>query len=404
MTAAHHAVERHEPLVTLATPTGRGAIATILVQGPQVVTDVTRFFEPLSKRTLDSYADHEIVFGKWSVQDASGEDLVLCQREPNLLEIHCHGGNIASTTIIDSLIGAGYRHVPWAQWLQINESDVLTREVTEALCRATTARTAGILMDQQRGALRHAVLSAIHDLETGNHAPAQARLKSLTATFRFGAHLTRPWHVSLIGEPNVGKSSLINSILGFKRSIVHHEPGTTRDLVRGLTAIDGWPVTLTDTAGLRPSLDDIESQGIVYAREAAQSADLALVIFDGSQPWDDRAREFVAQVANHVDSLLVFNKADLVPDTSNSDRAPNQRPDGVWTSARLNAGIDLLLDQIRNRLIPDPPAVGEAVVFTSNQFDLLNTAIGSIENNEAEAALVLLRREIVAKNAPKHLI
>ena len=101
-----------------------------------------------------------------------------------------------------------------------------------------------------------------------------------------GLHLTTPWRVVLAGAPNVGKSSLMNAIAGYQRAIVSPTPGTTRDVVTVTTAIDGWPVQLADTAGLRETQDELESAGVALADAAIGEADLVIVVSDASADSD----------------------------------------------------------------------------------------------------------------------
>ena len=112
----------------------------------------------------------------------------------------------------------------------------------------------------------------------------------------------------LAGRPNVGKSSLMNALAGHGRSIVHHAPGTTRDAVTLTTAIDGWPVELCDTAGLRPAGDALESAGIERAQERLARADLVVLVCDQSMPW---SAEDQALLDQWPEAVLVHNKCDL---------------------------------------------------------------------------------------------
>src|SRR5204862_3686687 len=154
-----------------------------------------------------------------------------------------------------------------------------------ALAGARTERTATIFLDQYRGALRKDLTAIEHDLTHGNHDTAVRALNSLLARASLGLHLRQPWKVVIAGRPNDGKSSLMNAILGYQRSIVWHEPGTTRDVLTATTAIDGWPLELIDTAGLRvgravpaDSADPIESEGIARARAQIAAADLTILV------------------------------------------------------------------------------------------------------------------------------
>src|SRR5262249_16679891 len=145
-----------------------------------------------------------------------------------------------------------------------------------ALAQASTARTAAILLDQYQGALARAIHEILDCWQSGDPNSGGHRLKSLVRYTGLGRHLTLPWRVVVAGAPNVGKSSLINRLAGYQRCVVSPWPGTTRDLVTTLIAIDGWPIELTDTAGLRTEGEMLEAQGIALARQAACAADLCL--------------------------------------------------------------------------------------------------------------------------------
>ena len=164
----------------------------------------------------------------------------------------------------------------------------------------------------------------------------------LLAREQLGRHLTRPWSVVLAGRINVGKSSLLNALAGYGRAIVHPAPGTTRDAVAVTTAVDGWPVELCDTAGLRATGDAIERAGIERARQRLAQADLVVLVADRSVPWSPEDEGLARQ---YPAAVLVHNKCDL-PASS------GHRPGGISTSALRGQGIDALLTAIGRRLAP----------------------------------------------------
>jgi tRNA modification GTPase len=163
----------------------------------------------------------------------------------------------------------------------------------------------------------------------------------------------------------VGKSSLINALVGYRRAIVHETPGTTRDLVTARTALNGWPVEFCDTAGLRVAVHAIEQQGIGLAQRQLESASLVLLVFDAADPWCD---EDAGLCSRFPKALPVFNKIDL------TDAALAGRPAGQPVSAIDGRGIDDLIAAITDRLVPNPPLPGQAVPFLDDHTAALQAA------------------------------
>jgi tRNA modification GTPase len=195
---------------------------------------------------------------------------------------------------------------------------------------------------------------------------AIARLERLANRAALGTHLTNPWRVVIVGRPNVGKSSLINALLGYQRSIVYDHPGTTRDALSARTALDGWPVELVDTAGLGDSGDALEAAGVAMARKQIHSADLVVLVFDRSYLWSPDDQRLVEEFPS---ALRVHNKCDLPP------AEPTGRPEGIATSALRRKGIEVLASQISSALVPAAPSSGEAVPFTRGQIDAIHAAL-----------------------------
>jgi tRNA modification GTPase len=167
----------------------------------------------------------------------------------------------------------------------------------------------------------------------------------------------------LAGRPNVGKSSLINALLGYARAIVFDEPGTTRDVLTAATALDGWPVELADTAGLHNTSDALEAAGVERARQQMAAADVLVLVFDLTQPW---SAEEASLIEEWSAAILVFNKCDLPEAPS-----PN-RPTGLRTSATTREGVEELIRRLAERLVPLPPPPSCAVPFTVRQVEALH--------------------------------
>lgn len=404
-------------LLTLVrlTPPGRGAVATLLVEGPGALAAVASVFRPKSGRALDAEAFDRPVFGHFGSPD--GEEVVVRCRSAESVELHCHGGHAAIERLEQTLIAQGGRPVSWQGWAVIHHEDPIVAAARIALAEARTQRTALILLDQFNGALSEAVRAMGESLHGGDAPKAGQQLDALLAHAPLGRHLTEPWRVVLAGAPNVGKSSLINALVGYQRAIVHHVPGTTRDVVTATTAIEGWPVELSDTAGLRETSHPIEQAGMELAQDRMGDADLVLLVFDSSQSWTDADR---ALCAAWPGAILVYNKADLgrekkrekggrhVLCNDHASMAPASGPfrqkasvpfspldscdHGLATVAVTGEGIEPLLRAIASRLMPDPPAAGEAVPFTPGQIDLLAQTRDALVKNDVKAAIKSLER------------
>jgi tRNA modification GTPase len=364
---------------TLLTPAGRGAIAAIRVEGPNVSELVGQLFQPANGRSLATQPLGRILFGRWG--SASGEELVVCRRADDLVDVHCHGGDAAVATILSSLQQAGCQVVDWRQATEIAAGDPIEAQALEALATASTERAAWILLDQQRGALRIALNQICGLLAASNSQAALGDLERLLARWRLGRHLTEPWRVVLAGPPNVGKSSLINALVGYERAIVYDRPGTTRDVVTASSAVDGWPVEFADTAGLRASDDPLESEGIRRSHEQMSQADLVLLVFDRTLTWTANDEALLTQWPG---ALVVHCKADLARSTS-------AKPVGLLTSAVTGLGIAALVAAIAERLVPDPLPDGAAVPFTMGQAQALQRAQVLLAAGDALQALEKLR-------------
>lgn len=321
--------------------------------------------------TVDS-ADR-LVFGRFGPrrgEEGPSEEMVVRCRPDRSVELHCHGGNATVAMVQRMLLEQGCEAVAWQDWVAGRHEDPIAAAAHRALAEARTERTASILLDQYGGALRRAIDEIEEAVRLGDAALAHCRAKALLARADLGRHLVRPWRVMLAGRPNVGKSSLINALVGYRRAIVHHRPGTTRDVVTAATAVDGWPVELSDTAGLCSTDDAIERAGIALARKELRKADLVILVFDAGRNWSPADQVLLESTRPESPSkspsesqpgrLVVHNKCDLSP-------TAGSRPPGLSTSATTGTGIESLVRAIAARLVPDPPERGAAVPFTAEQ-------------------------------------
>lgn len=279
--------------------------------------------------------------GEAGTQEMADECVLVIESFDPLLhvELHCHGGRQVVAWLSELLIAHGAR---WAD-VPSHPAERLWRLVEQA----PTVRTAAILLDQAQGAWEREMETLTAAWGRRDWETVRSRLQRLEGWVDLGRHLIQPWRVVIAGAPNVGKSSLVNALAGFQRSIVAPIPGTTRDVVSTIVAIDGWPMELLDTAGWRETTHDLERTAIDRARAAAAVADLVLWVLDATMPD--------SEMPDTIESrrILVANKCDL--HTLSHDRAE------VCVSARTGAGIAELMSLMIRRLIPREPEAGAAV-------------------------------------------
>jgi tRNA modification GTPase len=338
-----------ETIVVRLTPPGKSAIACLGISGP-VAWDAVRshFRRGNNAATPELPSPRQTLVGRFG-DPASGSDEVLVfyrQNDPTpIVEIHCHGGPEVVKLIERLLVARGVRPVSLAEWWTVHEGRDRA-EMLDVLTRCTTARTAAIALDQLNGAFEQAIKEPHPDF---------ARLLELIP---LGEHLATPWKVALAGAPNVGKSSLVNALVGYTRCVVSPTPGTTRDIVTTQIALDGWPIELIDTAGLRESHDELEAAGIDRAAAAHQDADLVLWVLDATTRF--------APPPLTRNSLAIINKIDAA-----SAWDWDQIPEAARVSASTGEGVERLAAAIVERLVPRPPQAGEAVPIIESQRDLV---------------------------------
>jgi tRNA modification GTPase len=423
-----------ETLASRLTPAMPAGIATISVRGPGAVAKVVA----ASGWQVREPQPNRVYYALWPVDLsadplASGqyvkEQVVLCLRHSESIDIHCHGGHAVCRAILNSLAHSGCRIVNTEDWCS-ELGCPIARQAEHALPLARTDKAAALILAQMNGSLRGEIEQIISLLEAkpSDVRPAWEALRHLISTYDFGQHLVTGWSIVLAGPPNVGKSSLINAIAGQSRSIVHAMAGTTRDWLEAETAIDGWPVTLTDTAGIRESAEALEREGITRALERIRTADLLILVVDASIGWTATHEEIAA--AATAPKLICVNKFDLLQGSSEwQSLAENDDTNfdiNALTSQRLEQfGIPLtfadrvvatavspndiaspdtdsqtsltaLLERVRQTLFCDPPAGNAAVVFARAHVAELIGCLTELNLQRTHNAIAKLRRLLQA--------
>jgi tRNA modification GTPase len=363
---------------TTLTGAGRSAIAVIGIGGPYADGIVSRC---LTMATAGRLATGQVRFAAWTGPRGDGgpaESVVITALGEERFEVHCHGGPAATARILEDMQACGAAQVPPGEWASPMTS-LLIREATQVLSRCTTARTAAIAMDQVRGALLDWVRRRLSVMQAGGSAAigeTRRQADGILASARITTRLAEPFRIVLCGPPNVGKSSLLNALVGFNRSITLDTPGTTRDVVHADTVIAGLPVRLSDTAGIRDSEEAVEREGIRRARRAAAEADLVLRVSEPARREVDRDADPAPSSAAMIG---VMNKSDLLSAGEPLDR------DQIATSALTGDGIERLWARIAEQLAGALPAPAQPAALNDRQARLL-AAISQAEDADTLTA------------------
>lgn len=407
MEFVHRPYDPEETIAAVATPPGTGGVAIIRISGKASFEVAARVFSVPQER----WKSHTVRFGKF--RDAEGnvvdEGLLLPMRGPrsytgeDTVEIHCHGGSLITRRVLEIVLKAGARTAQPGEFTMrafLNgKLDLTQAEAVQELIAAKGDLALDIAKRQLQGALSShiqqfqaelvdstAILEAWVDFpEEGlEFASKEEMIASLQKTlgamqklhnsFHEGKILHNGLSLCLAGAPNVGKSSLMNALLGKERAIVTDIPGTTRDLLDAEMRLGGLHLKLTDTAGIRATDEAIEKEGIRRSQEAMQEADLILFVMDAARSVQEEERILLATAPKHK-TLLVWNKIDLKP-------APQLFEE--FTSVAVSAQKCLGLEELRKAIDQTiwqngPPSKEETVITDSRHWEALGNAIQALE-------------------------
>ena len=336
-----------DTIAAISTPVGEGGIGIVRISGPAALSIARSIFKAKTNGGLKS---HRFSYGD-VVQPASGdiidETMLVYMKGPNsytredVVEIQCHGGTLVVSRILALVVAQGARLAQPGEFTKrafLNgRIDLVQAEAIMDVIASRTDASLTLAQHQREGLLsrridvvKDGILYALAYVEAlidfpeeeidvaverdvlGRVTPALAELDSLIDGFEEGRVLRDGVSVVIAGKPNVGKSSLLNTLLKEKRAIVTSVPGTTRDVIEEVVNINGLPVKLLDTAGIRESEDQVEQEGVRLSLDRIPKADLVLFVDDGSGPFtvEDLA---ILQAIGSKSLIVVRNKSDLPP-------------------------------------------------------------------------------------------
>ncbi len=397
-----------DTIAALSTPPGRSGIAVVRISGPRAAA-IAALLAPAAQLAPRTAALGKIVDADGNAVDRA---LITLFPKPNsytgedIVEIACHGSLPVVRCVVERAVELGARLAEPGEFTRrayLNgRMDLVQAEAVRDLIDAATLYQARVAVRQIEGALskqlrplKKQLVDCISLLEAGidfaeddievaseDHilqrlAPVKAGIARLADGFKFGKVVRSGFKLAIVGRPNVGKSSLFNRLLNRDRAITAPTAGTTRDAINETASFDGIPVELADTAGIHATGDAIEAEGVARSWQALREADLALVVFDLSQPSCRSDNELWRRAGQSCEALRVGNKADL-PARLETDEPL------IRVSAKTGEGLDALRLRIRGAALPGLDAADDGTFVTNiRQEGLLRAALQALAKSEA---------------------
>ena len=392
----------NDTVAAIATPVGEGAISIVRVSGADAISLADSVFE--GRSGLSEAHGYTVHHGKLIRKDGSlvDEVLVTVFREPysftgeNSVEISCHGGMLVTAKVLETLLAGGARQAEPGEFTKrafLNgKMDLSRAEAVADLIASKSQRAIRASLEQLEGKLADQVgimkaeivnLCSLLELELdfseegialvpGNEilhriTTVRGRIEELIRSYELGRISREGVSVVILGGPNVGKSSVFNSLLQNDRAIVSPVPGTTRDSIEESISINGILFRLSDTAGLRESGDMVEMDGITRTKSRAAKSDLAIVVVDVADRSDRIGIEQIKKVVAHEKVLVAYNKIDLLNgDMDCFKRIGLSESDAsVWVSAKTGAGMDSLRDGLAKLVMGTSSGNDDGVTITN---------------------------------------
>ena len=416
-----------DTICAIATPIGEGGIAIIRISGDKALDIASKIFIAKNKKDIKDMATYTMKYG--TVIDRSNNEIIddviiSYMKNPksytgeDVIEVNCHGGVVATNRVLDEIVKAGARIAEPGEFtkraflngkLDLSQAEAimdLIRAKTDLSMKSALMQSKGVL-SKEINELRKYLLNVlalieyavdfteddedvvddnlINQVKDGINKTID-RINLLLKNADEGKIIRDGLNVVIVGKPNVGKSSLLNSLLKEKRAIVTDIPGTTRDVIEEYINLDGIPIKITDTAGIRETEDTVERIGVERSKEKIEEADLVILMLDTSRELDEEDRLIIDAVKDKK-YISLLNKVDL------ERKLPNDIVDSlenrIEISAKMATGIDDLKEMIKN-LFFDGKIDSESLIISNTRhkqalyraLENCDTALNRVIQNE----------------------
>ena len=401
-----------DTIAAISTPLGEGAIGIVRLSGTDSFAIAQKIF---TGKDLSKVASHTLNYGHIVDPDKDeilDEVMVGAMRSPktftreDIIEINTHGGIAVTNEILQLVIREGARLAEPGEFTKrafLNgRVDLTQAEAVMDIIRAKTDKAMNIAVKQLDGSLsdlinntRQEILNTLAQVEVNIDYPEyddveeatteiirektrefEALLTNLLKTARRGKILREGISTAIIGRPNVGKSSLLNNLLREEKAIVTDIEGTTRDVIEEYVNINGVPLKLVDTAGIRETEDIVEQIGVERSKKALKEADLVLLVLNASEPLTDQDRQLL-EISQDSNRIILLNKVDL-PEKIEIDQLPE---DHIKISVLKNQNIDQIEDRINALFFENAGLVEQDATYLSNarHISLIEKAVESLQ-------------------------
>ncbi|MCS5420799.1 MULTISPECIES: tRNA uridine-5-carboxymethylaminomethyl(34) synthesis GTPase MnmE [Psychrilyobacter] len=373
-----------DTIAAISTPRGEGGIGIVRMSGEDSINILSKIFRPISKKKVEELKNFTINYGHlYSGVNLVDEVMVSIMKGPktytkeDIVEINCHGGYLMTEKVLELVLSNGARIAEQGEFTRRafmnGRLDLTQAEAVIDLIHGKTERSLSLSLDQLRGDLKDQILhlkkllldvvahiNVVLDYPeegiddplpeglVGNLKEVLETSDRLSASYNQGKMIKEGVKTAIVGKPNVGKSSLLNSLLKEERAIVTHIPGTTRDVIEEIINIKGIPLILADTAGIRNTDDFIENIGVEKSEKLLNDADLILFVVDGSRELSEE--DLRVHNSIHSEKVVgILNKIDIEQkiDLSKLDKV------GRWIeiSAKENIGIAKMEEEIYSYIV-----------------------------------------------------